>query len=193
MRQGVIKFMKENDSFGFGIRNLKGIEIGVWKGKHAFDILSNVKVDEMYLIDPYLSYDDYKDPMNQKLAEHPDEIKAGAINKLAPFNHVIRWIFDTSDNALESISKVVQPMHFDFIYIDGNHAYEYAKKDILNYLPYARYVIAGDDYYNDPTNNCRVKDAVNEIFPKHLIQTSGRDWWVFIPDYQKYLEEIKAK
>ncbi len=53
----------------FGDSSLVGAEIGVWEGKNAREILRTLSIENLYLIDPYLSYDEYNSPMNDEVLQ----------------------------------------------------------------------------------------------------------------------------
>jgi hypothetical protein len=65
---------------------------------------------------------------------------------------------------------------FDFIFIDGNHEYEYVKSDLSNFYPKLKSVgiFAGHDY----TEDCGVPIAVNEfaIQKKKNIEIIDTSW-----------------
>jgi hypothetical protein len=55
--------------------------------------------------------------------------------------------------------------YFDWVYIDGDHSYEFAKADLEAYLPKVKKsgYITGDDYHWGPAEGFPVMTAVNEI------------------------------
>ena len=75
------------------------------------------------------------------------------------------------------------PDDLDFVYIDGNHDYEYVKKDIEVYYQKIRFggVIGGHDFCAE---HLGVSQAVWEFVNKHnlnLFANSKKDWWVVKP------------
>lgn len=60
-------------------------------------------------------------------------------------------IFKDSIKALENFETINEDIAFDFIYIDGNHTYEYAYRDILNSKKFATpsTILAVDDVVLD--------------------------------------------
>jgi predicted O-methyltransferase YrrM len=65
-------------------------------------------------------------------------------------------------------SAVVQHFednYFDWIYIDGNHSYEYVKADLESFLPKIKSggYLTGDDYLWAPEEQLPVKRAVAEF------------------------------
>lgn len=63
----------------------------------------------------------------------------------------------------------------DFIFIDGNHEYDYVMHDIRKSLNYIKDdgIIAGHDYQFDS-----VKLAVNSFFKKDEIRVEETIWWI---------------
>ena len=68
-------------------------------------------------------------------------------------------------------SKRFEDKSIDFIFIDGNHQYEFVKKDIIAWLPKLKEggVLAGHDH-----DWQRVKDAVKEILGE--VKTISNYW-----------------
>jgi len=133
-----IRFLKDYYHGISGRRSIIGAEIGVLNGVNAENILKNLSVTKLYLIDPYKLY--------QEFSRHNDkdmnEVEVTAHKRLDRFAHRTVWIKKTSDEAVEDIKEKL-----DFIYIDGNHAYEFVKKDMENYYSLLKEggILAGHD------------------------------------------------
>jgi hypothetical protein len=158
----MIRFLKN-----LGQCNLVGVEIGVSRGENTLSILKELKVIKLFLVDPYMPFSEDRIPRN-----HGD-YKESTIHRLANYPQV-RWILKTSAEAAPEINESL-----DFIYIDGNHTYEYVKNDIELYYPKVKShgVIGGHDY----TNNSRgVIRALDEF-----VKTHGyiRDFFAVFPDW----------
>jgi len=135
-----IKFIREHYPER---KDLVGAEVGVWKGKNAFNILKYLPVKKLYLIDPYKEYIGYDSDKTFIATQKELSIaKIQAHHKLSKFKNKIVWINEFSDTAC---NKILEKL--DFVYIDANHSYEFAKKDIENYYPLLKEnsVIAGHD------------------------------------------------
>jgi len=152
-----------------GKKDLVGVEIGVDEGYNSKNILDNLDVKKLYLVDPWKPYDQFK-----KQESHYQIAK----KILADYSDKVVWLRMTSDEAVDKI-----PNELDFVYIDGNHRYEFVKDDIENYLPKVREggLLAGHDY-----EFSEVHRAVNEILKKDYHIYSGKsldcnpyDWWIF--------------
>ncbi len=106
-------------------KGLIGAEIGVWRGDNALDMLTNLDLKKLYLVDPYVPYQEggnYFMNANGEALETKDR----AIKLLENFKKKIVWLFTTSMEAV----KQVEDNSLDFVYIDGNHQYEYIRDDI---------------------------------------------------------------
>ena len=116
-------FVKER----FGNQVIVGAEVGVSNGHHASNILQNMpNVKLLYLVDPYLEgsiWAVHKEGAKQRVS---DATKAAGVQSLFPFNNRICWIYKPFEEC--TIKDIPEPL--DFIYIDGNHAYEHIRKDI---------------------------------------------------------------
>jgi hypothetical protein len=100
-------------------------EVGVWKGEHADIIQRQLDVEKMYLIDPYDAYDEYNE--NKSDAEKMANAKKKAHERLSGYDNTV-WIKKISSEAVKDITDSL-----DYVYIDGNHQYEYVLEDISKY------------------------------------------------------------
>ena len=161
-------------------RELVGVEIGVCGGEHALSLLKTLDHKKIYLIDPYEMYEDYSegqahygvDQANLTVAE------TSAKKILRDYQNLVVWVKDFSKNA---IKKIEEPL--DYVYIDGNHAYEYVVDDIRNYFPLIKSggVIGGHDFYNGfQSEHDGVISAVCEFAIKtnSLLKVDIPDWWI---------------
>ena len=97
-----------------------------------------------------------------------------AKENLRRFKNKVEFIRKKSSEASELI-----PKDLDFIYIDGNHTYDFVKKDIQLYYPKVRKngVIGGHDFAVDFLGICK---AVLEFANDNDLELHGRirDWWI---------------
>jgi hypothetical protein len=165
------------------IHNLVGCEIGVYKAFHALSLLESVKIEKLYLIDPYAMYDKYLEGhAHYGVDQIPlSDAQIEAIDRLKEYENKIVWLNLLSDDAVKNI-----PDELDFVYIDGNHAYDFVKQDIKNYWPKVKSggIIGGHDFYN---GYCREHDGVVKAvseFAVHnnlTLQVELPDWWIVKP------------
>jgi len=144
------------------------VEIGTWKGENSLDILKNLpNIKTIYLIDPWREYSRYKD---QKVFD--DALKK-TLKRLKKYKHKIEVIRKKSSDAIKDI-----PNNIDFVYIDGNHEYEYVKRDMENYYKKLKKggVLAGHDI----SGSSGVAKALCEFIVKHKLDPIIRwmDWIV---------------
>jgi hypothetical protein len=156
------KYIKENCK-----QPLVGVELGVDEGNNAFNILSTLPIKKLYLVDPYIKYD-----INDKGTQSRKDV---AIKKLRRFKDKTVFIYKTSKEAVKYI-----PDNVDFVYIDGNHDYDFVKRDIELYYPKVKDggVFGGDDF----SIRCMgVARAVIEFLDKYNLDVcygDSTDWWV---------------
>ena len=160
-----------------------GAEAGVSSGYNAQNILQvmpNVKM--LYLIDPYfggMTWENYDKTYVDK------KRKNGAKTRLKPYKRRIRWIYKEFDKCTK---EDFEPL--DFIYIDGDHAYEIVKKDLnlASTLVKKGGVIGGHDagclsIERAVTEFCEPRDIKrqggnNGFHPiDGNIKAQGWDWW----------------
>jgi len=172
-------------------KDLIGVEIGVDRGLNALNILKNLDIKKLYLIDPYSIYKNLINIGCNMSEEQCIELEKEAHERLKEYEDKIVWIRDLSENVVD-----VVPDNLDFAYIDGNHRYEYVKKDLELYYKKVRDggVVACHDYdYPD------VKRAADEFFNNLNIKMSAMrcsdnfnrlDAWIIKPEkYSKIISE----
>jgi len=145
-------------SLGFKI----GAEIGVQRGRNAWVMLENIPGLKLYLIDPYK---DNKDTQRQWGEKFHNKAYRVAYNRLK--NHNVKFIMDYSLDA----SLKIPDNSLDFVYIDGEHSYDYVMMDILIWSRKVKTggVVSGHDYHLVKTNKFKVEDAVNDYARAHNI------------------------
>lgn len=169
-----------------------GAEIGTSKGRYAKWLFAKIKGLKLFCVDPWEVYDDYielHDKSKQGLFDrYFEETKQRLAGKNVEFirKYSIDAIKDFLDNSL------------DFVFIDGNHTFEYVIEDIAAWEKKVRHggIVSGHDYWNSfnkrhyyvPNLNpvekmklCQVKDAVdawtktNQINPWFITSPSRLD------------------
>jgi hypothetical protein len=118
---------------------LVGVEIGTGFGENALSLLRELSIERLYCIDPFFPYLDGDDkPQTIYLQSSEPTLK-----RLLKFKNVT-FIRKFSSEACEDI-----PENVDFVYIDGNHSYDYVLADLRNYYPliHEKGIIAGHDVF----------------------------------------------
>jgi len=158
----IINYIKENCK-----KNLVGVEIGTAQGNNALNMLKKLPIKKLYLVDPYIPYVENGKLINAESFEKTKE-------RLSKFKEKIKFILKNSIEASKEI-----PNGLDFVYIDGNHQYDFVKKDIEMYFAKLKKggILSGHDFcirYID------VPTAVVEFVLKNKLILSGKktDWWL---------------
>ena len=140
-------------------------EIGVWKGDNAKTILDILKPSKMYLIDPWMYYDDYPRKLGADGSQKQmEDIYNQVVKRFMKYDNV-SIMREKSEDALKKID------YLDWIYIDGNHIHEYVKNDLelsWNIIPIGGYII-GDDYtiLRNKTLKKELRMAVDNFIEYH--------------------------
>jgi predicted O-methyltransferase YrrM len=163
-------------------------EIGVWNGAFSQSILEVTEPRELVLIDPWelLAEQDettwthkrHKDHSFMKsMREHVGECY-GALSHVK-----IRKGF--SQDVLASFPDG----YFDWIYIDGNHRYEFVRTDLRLAFQKVRAggVIAGDDFFWKREGRMHVKEAVIDEMRAQGMQNRpkrfGQQYMLVVPEF----------
>jgi len=154
--------------------DMLGAEIGVRYGENARFLINALDIEKLYLIDPYDAYEEYQDDWNNQMMTEAENI---AKEKLGDFDNV-KFIKKYSEDAVADL-----PENLDFVYIDGNHEYEYVKSDIANYWPIVKEggILAGHDYTQSWPG---VVEAVDEFANQKALDVTADlwgDWFVKKP------------
>jgi len=151
-----------------------GAEIGVWEGDFSVKMLQEIRPSKLHLIDPWAfeKSEEYKEAwyggeggqqeMDARyegvLSRFDDEIDAGTVV-------VHRQPSDVASGAFRD-------EYFDWVYIDGNHLYEFVKKDLELYYSKVKTggYITGDDYVRTGWWEGGVKKALDEFLEKNQVE-----------------------
>ena len=136
-------------------------EIGVWNGKFSASILEVTKPKELVLIDPWdLLSAQPKEEMTHHLHEN-DSAMADM------FRHVSRIYASRKDVTIRKgfsvdVLSTYDDDYFDWLYIDGNHLYDFVAADLRIAAKKVRLggIIAGDDFFWKQDERMHVREAV---------------------------------
>lgn len=161
-----------------------GAEIGVHLGDYAARILQVARPQRLYLIDPWLYFGDdtYRSSLYGGSDCSPAEMERRFQSVRRRFSSrtatgQVNIIRKTSAQAMEAIGD----SSLDFVYIDGNHQYEFVKDDLAQSVRTVRPggIVAGDDYTSGGWWAGGVKRAVDELSASKdvdLLWISGRQY-----------------
>lgn len=165
----MILFAKENYP-----HPLRIAEIGVLWGTNSLRMFRNLNVETMYLIDPFMKYADYN---WEEVVFLPSSF-GPALSIIGEYADSVVPLQMTSEEATPFI-----PNDLDMVYIDGNHAYEYVKKDIELYAPKVRPggIIGGHDIEGSVMSS-EVQEAVFEFADANNlpVYVEKPDWWIVL-------------
>ena len=160
------------------------VELGTRFGDSTLSLCSNATIKRLVTIDPYLRYEDYK--KDGGWDSSTDETYIKTKEKLSQFSN-IEMIRDMSAEAVDNF----EDNSIDFLFVDGNHEYDYVLEDLELYYPKVKSggVICGDDYFmNEKAYNRKmVQEAVNYFSEKYNLELHTQGFhggypknWVFI-------------
>jgi hypothetical protein len=167
-------------------------EIGVYRGDFSARILE-CEPKKLHLIDPWKFETDpayagswYGGNLGKNQARM-DTIYSSVLNRFQV--EITSGIVEIHRQTSGDASFQFPDDYFDWIYIDGNHKYEFVKQDLEMFLPKVKMdgLIAGDDYDSPGWWQDGVTKAVDEII------TSGRVEKLLIEKHQFLLKKLKYK
>ena len=139
-------------------------EIGVWKGGFSEQILSTTSPKRLHLIDPWEFQSEFSERMFggsvAKSQQDMDNIYNAVKEKFKGFQNVV---FNRGKS--EKILHEFPDQYFDWVYVDGNHYYDYVIQDLQMCLRKVRRggFITGDDYGWGESDGFPVKAAVQDF------------------------------
>ncbi|MEM8822766.1 MAG: class I SAM-dependent methyltransferase [Pseudomonadota bacterium] len=157
-------------------KNAVCAEIGVWKGGFSKRILDTTQPKALHLIDPWMFQPEFPGRWYggkvAKAQEDMDGIFEG-VREMFKDNDVVHIHRDISAKALDSFPD----NYFDWVYIDGNHHYEFVLEDLRLSLKKVKAggFIAGDDYLWQPELDYPVKRAVQEFIAENGLSEDFQD------------------
>jgi Methyltransferase domain len=146
-----------------------GAEIGVHKGDFSAVILGVVSPTRFHLIDPW----HHEDAPEYEGAWYGGQVKGGQAEMDARYEAVLERfgreidagtvVVHRSESA--EVFASLPDDYFDWVYIDGNHLYEYVRQDLEWSLRKTKVdgLITGDDYREGGWWKGGVKKAVDEF------------------------------
>ena len=151
-------FIKRKELLNLLPKGSIGVEIGVWKGSFSKKILSTVQPSCLHLVDPWQAWPELTGKAFQDMQDEM-ESRFNRVQESMAGENVKIWRM-TSDDFFKSFAEKV-----DWVYIDGEHHYEFVKKDLngANLITKENGTIWGDDYFINHGEDMPVKKAVIEF------------------------------
>ena len=183
-----------------------GAEIGVSKGRFSRLICQYNRRAKLYCVDPWNAYIGYVERKGIRgqvaLDKHYEECKS----RLAPYNCELIKAF-----SMDAV-KNFKDDSLDFVFIDGNHSFEYVVNDIAEWSKKVRVggIVSGHDFWTsaegfgykrldldlfiknltprEKIQLCQVKDAVlawthtNKITPWFLTAADDLSSWFWVKE-----------
>lgn len=160
------RFPRPFDRALAGRHNLRGAEVGVWKGRHARALLNHTPVALLYLVDPYVPYDEVCD------AGYLEAVHRKAVARCS--DPRVIWLLRHS--------LATQLGDLDFVYLDADHGYDAVRADLLHWWPAINPggLLGGHDF---TARHDGVRRAVREFAARHSLKLHihAPDWWVEKP------------
>jgi len=152
---------------------LVGAEVGVYAGANAQSLLDNTLTKTLYLIDPYEMYESYEfEGAKAQLYLSLEEAEREAHKRLAKYHNRVVWL-------QEKFGDVSKMPPLDYVYIDGNHSFDFVKVDVEQACKFVRDggVVGGHNYCWSGSPD--VKRFVDEFVKVHGLRLFivPDDWW----------------
>ncbi len=150
-------------------------EVGVHLGDFSEKILSIVKPKKLHLIDPW-KYEDTTKYQGSwyggKKGQNQNNMDNRYKKILERFDSKIKSQQVTIHRSESSVLKEFNDNYFDWVYIDGNHLYEFVKNDLNWSLPKVKTngYITGDDYSTKGWWDDGITRAVDELVYKGSVK-----------------------
>lgn len=158
---------------------LVGVEVGVEKGDHSLDIATNLRMDCLFCVDPWV-------PFVQEHALYWKGISENLYDETCMQLDYFPHVYILRMFSIEA-AKLFVDHSLDFVYIDANHEFGSIKEDIVTWLPKIRKggVLSGHDYCDKWPGVKRGVDRMIhkfglELFHDHDPKTRVDDWWCVI-------------
>ncbi len=150
-------------------------EIGVWKGDYSELILGTTLPEKLHLIDPWEFQGEFSERMYggavAKSQTDMDSIYENVKKRFAKYQNVV-----LNKGKSEKVLHEFRDGYFEWVYIDGNHYYDYVLKDLEICFSKVKPsgIIAGDDYTWGEKDGFPVRKAVQEFTNAKGLQNNLR-------------------
>lgn len=152
-----------------------GAEIGTEAGRYAEEICRAIPGVKLFCIDPYLAYARYADHVKQGRLDHFYRV---ACQRMRKYNcEIIR------ESSLEAVKRFA-PGGLDFVFIDGNHHFDFVVQDIIAWSPIVRVggSVSGHDYKPEGSEHTPIPFGVIEAVNAYTAAHKIAPWFLFKND-----------
>lgn len=138
-------------------------EIGVYNAEFSQVLWRNIPDIELYLVDPYIKYDDISITDTQEIHDTRYAMVKQLVQQARSRGKSVKLLRSTSVDAL----KQIPDNYLDLVYIDADHSYESVKQDVEGWYKKVKpgRILAGHDFLHNGVNK-----AVTEFVTKHNLQ-----------------------
>lgn len=149
------------------LKDLVGVEVGVFDGSHCWGFLQNLDIKKLYLIDPYVAYPAHIEDVGLERSINLMR-RAKARSALWAKERFPGKCVHIYKKSLDVVGDF-EDESLDFIYLDGDHSYENVSKEIPLWQAKVKRggLMGGHDYSKRRPEVIR---AVNEYCEKHKIE-----------------------
>lgn len=164
-----------------------GAEIGVFKGDYS-EVLCKGGL-KIYGVDPYIAYIDYMDKRMENNQKYQDIHFALAKKRLSGYDYTF-----VRKKSMDAV-KDFEDESLDFVYIDGNHEFQYVVNDIYEWTKKVKKggIISGHDYIRLKNDTVRFEKihvvyAVDIYTKLHNINP----WYIIGKKYDKIRDRSRS-
>ena len=180
-----------------------GAEIGVAHGDFSEVLLDRARPSLLYLIDPWSHQEpDNRDPATylKEISRSSDSFGPPAENALGDERYAaVCQRFANRPEVVFSrqfsykVAKEFSDGYFDFVYIDGNHTYEYVFQDLLDFAPKVKDdgLIMGHDFFEDAFANEQRYGVIDAVH--RFLRRAGGDYRLICLTYEPFSSYVIAK
>lgn len=175
--------------FGTLPKDSVGVEVGVWEGDMSAKLLQQVHPKKLSLVDPWAFDPQFADSLfgggSAKSQADMDAVWQKVRRRFA--TEIEQGVVSVHRSTSVEFAGSVADEALDWVYIDGNHTYEFVLDDLRSWYPKVRPggLLAGDDYDRpDAWWDDGVTKAVDEFVKTGAVTVEA------IQDHQYVLRKI---